>query len=67
MKVCFRLSSFGRFANEETYLDEGKKMILWCLQTLGLVLLAIQVIDGGLLDWARSDKIDVNLPWLPCE
>lgn len=43
------------------------KMVLRCLPALGVVLLVLHVADSGILDWARSDKIEVNLPWLPCE
>ena len=35
-----------------------------------LAALAPAICSGGILDpwqWARSDRIEVNIPWLPCE
>jgi len=34
-----------------------------------LVTLAPIICSAGILDpwqWARSDRIEVNIPWLPC-
>lgn len=35
----------------------------------GVVLFASLVHLGttGLLDWGRNNRIEVNIPWLPCE
>ncbi|VVC96295.1 unnamed protein product [Leptidea sinapis] len=40
------------------------RVMLWC------ILLGLQPAFGGILDpfnWARSDRIEVNIPWLPFE
>ncbi|KAG7299776.1 hypothetical protein JYU34_016785 [Plutella xylostella] len=40
------------------------RLMLWC------ILLGLQPAFGGILDpfnWARSDRIEVNIPWLPFE
>ncbi|KAJ3644338.1 hypothetical protein Zmor_027004 [Zophobas morio] len=42
-------------------------MVLRCLRALAVVLLTLRVVNSGILDWAKSDNIDVNLPWLPFE
>lgn len=46
------------------YLTDRQRVMLWC------ILLGLQPAFGGILDpfnWARSDRIEVNIPWLPCE
>nr|CAD7259584.1 unnamed protein product [Timema shepardi] len=35
--------------------------------TVVLVLATVRLSTTGLLDWARADKLPVNIPWLPCE
>lgn len=42
--------------------DEGASILLF-------VALAPVICSAGVLDpwqWARSDRIEVNIPWLPC-
>lgn len=44
--------------------DRHLRVMLWC------ILLGLQPAFGGILDpfnWARSDRIEVNIPWLPCK
>nr|CAD7568951.1 unnamed protein product [Timema californicum] len=35
--------------------------------TVVLVLATVRLSTTGLLDWARADKLPVNIPWLPFE
>ncbi|KAL4706568.1 hypothetical protein ACJJTC_015766 [Scirpophaga incertulas] len=44
--------------------DRHLRVMLWC------ILLGLQPAFAGILDpfnWARSDRIEVNIPWLPFE
>lgn len=40
------------------------------LVKLQVVLLSAEIISAGILDpfnWARADRLEVNIPWLPCK
>jgi len=32
-----------------------------------LVSATVRLSTTGLLDWGRSDRLQVNIPWLPCK
>lgn len=58
--VACRLSAMIRLHLTDRHL----RVMLWC------ILLGLQPAFGGILDpfnWARSDRIEVNIPWLPCK
>ncbi|KAK9696443.1 Lipase [Popillia japonica] len=46
-----------------------QKDLLW-INIFNIAVIATNIVYGGILDsfsWARSDKLEVNIPWLPFE